>query len=629
QLSFVYKNNSRELNHNNYIAISLKGKGKNQFAIGSQVKLYAGNEILSRELVPSRGFQSSVDYKIIIGLGKITTIDSITIVWPDRSFSKLEKPAMNQTHIIQEPGTKNIMPDLIKKNQSTFFTKLQSNFDKHEENDVVDFYAERNIPRMLSKEGPKAAVGDVNADGLDDVFIGGTPGHPGQLYIQTADGKFVKKEEKEFQRFLDFEDVAVLLFDCDHDGDLDLLICPGGNNTAPSSRELQLRLFKNDGKGNFSLDASAFPNVGTNVSVAIANDFNGDGYPDLFIGSRSYPELYGVTPESFLFVNDGSGHFRDVAKAQSPEIADIGMVCGAVWADVAGDPQKELIIVGEWMTPRIFSFNGNHFEEIKTNLDSMFGWWQTISSADVNGDGKMDLILGNIGENFYLQPDEKRPVKLWINDYDQNNSIEKIMTYTVGARQPLHAYSNDSETVGAGKDMPVFLKKDMEDQLPSIKKANLKNEEYSQKSIQELFPESLLSKSVVKRFNYSSSCIAINDGNGNFTVQRLPSMAQLSCINVIHCMDVNGDGRVDLVTGGNQFGFLPQFERLDASLGDVLVNTGKGEFVWQEASKTGLHLRGEERDIAEIKTKNDDCLLFLQNNEFPVLYKLNKISTKK
>ena len=629
QLSFVYKNNSRELNHNNYIAISLKGKGKNQFAIGSQVKLYAGNEILSRELVPSRGFQSSVDYKIIIGLGKITTIDSITIVWPDRSFSKLEKPAMNQTHIIQEPGTKNIMPDLIKKNQSTFFTKLQSNFDKHEENDVVDFYAERNIPRMLSKEGPKAAVGDVNADGLDDVFIGGTPGYPGQLYIQTADGKFVKKEEKEFQRFLDFEDVAVLLFDCDHDGDLDLLICPGGNNTAPSSRELQLRLFKNDGKGNFSLDASAFPNVGTNVSVAIANDFNGDGYPDLFIGSRSYPELYGVTPESFLFVNDGSGHFRDVAKAQSPEIADIGMVCGAVWADVAGDPQKELIIVGEWMTPRIFSFNGNHFEEIKTNLDSMFGWWQTISSADVNGDGKMDLILGNIGENFYLQPDEKRPVRLWINDYDQNNSIEKIMTYTVGARQPLHAYSNDSETVGAGKDMPVFLKKDMEDQLPSIKKANLKNEEYSQKSIQELFPESLLSKSVVKRFNYSSSCIAINDGNGNFTVQRLPSMAQLSCINVIHCMDVNGDGRVDLVTGGNQFGFLPQFERLDASLGDVLVNTGKGEFVWQEASKTGLHLRGEERDIAEIKTKNDDCLLFLQNNEFPVLYKLNKISTKK
>jgi hypothetical protein len=611
QQAFVYKNNSRELNHNNYIGILLKGKGKNQFAIGSQVKLYAGNEILSREMVPSRGFQSSVDYKIIIGLGKIANVDSIIITWPDRSFSKLEKPPVNQTHTIPEPEVKNVMADPIIGHQPTFFTKLPGNFDKHEENDVIDFYSERNIPRLLSKEGPRAAVGDVNSDGLDDVFIGGTPGHPGQLYIQTSDGKFVKKEEKEFQRFSDFEDVAVLLFDCDHDGDLDLLICPGGNNASPGSRELQLRLFKNDGKGDFSLDVSAFPNVGTNVSVAIANDFNGDGYQDLFIGSRSYPELYGVTPESFLFVNDGNGHFIDVAKTQGHGIADIGMVCGALWTDVASDPKKELIIVGEWMTPKIFSFYGNHFEEISTNLDNMFGWWQTVSSADINGDGKMDLILGNIGENFYLQPDQQRPVKLWINDYDQNNSVEKIMTYTVD-----------------GKDVPVFLKKDMEDQLPSIKKANLKNEAYAHKSIQELFPEDLLSKSVVKKFDYSSSCIAINNGNGNFTVQKLPAMSQLSCINVIRCMDVNGDGHVDLVTGGNQFGFLPQFERLDASLGDVLVNNGKGEFEWQEASKTGLALRGEERDIAEIKTRTDNCLLFLQNNEFPVLYKLNKSSIK-
>ena len=611
QPAFVYRNNSRELNHYNYIAVSLKGQGKNKFAIGSNVKLFVGNEILSRELVPSRGFQSSVDYKMVIGLGKITSIDSLIIVWPDKSLSRMEKPAINQTHVIQEPDAKEFMLDTTRKVEPAFFTKMETHFEKHEENDVIDFYTERNIPRMLSREGPKAAVGDVNADGLDDVFIGGTPGHPGQLYLQTSDGKFVKKEEKEFQRFLDFEDVAALLFDCDHDGDLDLLVCPGGNNAPAGSRELQLRLFKNDGKGNFSLDTSAFPNVGTNVSVAIANDFNGDGYPDLFVGSRSYPELYGVTPQSFLFVNDGKGHFTDVAKTQNPEIANIGMVCGAIWADVTGDSKKELIIVGEWMAPRIFSFNRNHFEEVKTNLDNMFGWWQTVSSADVNGDGKTDLIFGNIGENFYLHPDEKRPARLWINDYDQNNSIEKIMTYTVD-----------------GKDMPVFLKKDMEDQLPSIKKANLKNEAYARKSIEELFPGDLLGKAVTKRFNYPSSCIAINNGNGNFTVQKLPPMSQLSCINVIHCMDVNGDGHVDLVTGGNQFGFLPQFERLDASLGDVLINKGNGEFVWQDVAKTGLHLRGEERDIAEIKTKNGNCLLFLQNNEFPVLYKLNTVSIK-
>jgi hypothetical protein len=610
QPAFIYKNNAREINHNNYAAFSLRGKGKNTFAIGSKIKLFAGGQIFTRELVPSRGFQSCVDYKMIIGLGKIARIDSILVTWPDRSVSKFQNIAVDEVHVIHQPAQSSLMQDPIQ-HDSTFFSEVNNagRFEKHQENDVTDFYTERNIPRMLSREGPKAAVGDVNGDGLDDVFIGGTPGHPGQLYLQTAGGRFIKKEESAFQQFTDFEDVADLLFDCDHDGDLDLLVCPGGNNSAPNSRELQLRLFKNDGKGDFTLDDAAFPNVGVNISVAIANDFNGDGYPDLFVGSRSFPRLYGVTPESFLFANDGNGHFTDVAKIKNADIANIGMVCGAVWADVLGDAQKELIIVGEWMTPRIFAYDkaAGKFEEAqRTGLQNLYGWWQTVSAADVNGDGKTDLILGNIGENFYLQPSEQKPVKLWINDYDQNNSVEKIMTYTVN-----------------GKDMPVFLKKDMEDQLPSIKKANLKNEAYSKKPIQELFPEDLLSKSIVKELNYPSSCVAINNGNGKFTFQKLPVMEQLSCVNVVHCIDVNGDGHVDLVIGGNQFGFLPQFERLDASLGDVLLNNGNGTFTWQDASRTGLKLRGEMRDIAEINSGGKKLLLFLQNNEYPVLFRLN------
>lgn len=611
QPAFIYKNNARESNRNNYVAVTLKGNNQNTFAIGSKLDLFADGQVFTRELVPSRGFQSSVDYKIIFGLGKISKIDSLVIVWPDRSLSKVQDIPPNKLYTFQQPVDNKLIPTSPNSNQPTFFSKVESSFEKHAENDVIDFYTERNVPRMLSREGPKAAVGDMNGDGLDDVFIGGTPGHPGQLYLQNPDGKFTRKEEKVFSQFPDFEDVAVLFFDCDHDGDLDLLICPGGNSAPPYSRELQLRLFKNDGKGNLSLDASAFPNVGMNVSVAIANDFNGDGYPDLFVGSRCFPQLYGVDPESFLFVNDGNGHFTDIAKTKNPDIAKIGMVCGAVWADVTGDSKKELIIVGEWMTPRIFSYTGDRFKEVKTNLDQMFGWWQTVSVADINNDGYQDLVLGNIGENFYLQPSEDKPVKLWINDYDQNNSIEKVMTYTVD-----------------GRDMPVFLKRDMEDQLPSIKKSNLKNEEYAKKSIQELFPQDLLSKSVVKKFNYSSSCVALNNGNGKFTVQKLPVMAQLSCVNVVHCMDLSGDGHVDLVLGGNQFGFLPQFERLDASLGDVLINNGKGGFTWQDAARTGLQLRGEERDIAEIKTRAGNYLLFLQNDEYPALFKVNQISDR-
>ena len=611
QLSFIYKNNSRDLSKNNFLGVTLSGKGKNTFAIGSKVKIFSGDQIFTREMVPSRGFQSSVDYKIIIGLGNITQVDSMFITWPDRTFTKVLKPAINKVHLIKQGDEKKIKEENTPVKAPTFFINELSIFEKHQENDAIDFYTERNIPRLLSREGPKGAVGDVNGDGLDDVFIGGTPGHPGQLYLQKVDGSFSKKEEKTFQQYNDFEDVAVLLFDCDKDSDLDLLICPGGNTARPNSRELQLRLFKNDGKGNFTIDEAAFPNTGMNISVAIANDFNGDGFPDLFIGARSFPLSYGADPESFLFVNNGNGHFTDIAKTKNPDIANIGMVCNAIWADVRGDAQKELIIVGEWMAPRIFSYKAGKFDEIKTNLNELSGWWQTVTATDINGDGKLDLVLGNMGENFYLQPDKNNPLKLWINDYDQNNSQEKIMTYTIN-----------------GKDMPVFLKKDMEDQLPFIKKSNLKNEAYADKPIQQLFPKEVLDKSIVKTINYTSSCVAINNGNGSFTISKLPAMSQLSCINNIYASDMNGDGYPDLITGGNQFGFMPQFERLDASLGDVLINDRKGNFIWQEVSKTGLHMRGEMRDIVPVDTKKGKCLLFIQNNEYPLFFKpglLNKM----
>jgi hypothetical protein len=305
-------------------------------------------------------------------------------------------------------------------------------------------------------------------------------------------------------------------------------------------------------------------------------------------------------------VNDGKGNFTDIAAARNPEIAGIGMVTGAVWTDVNGDAEKELIITGEWMNPKIFRFRQDRFEEMKTSLAGMFGWWQSVAAADINGDGRKDIILGNTGENFYLQPVPGSPVKLWIDDFDQNGHTNKIITYTV-----------------KGKDMPVLLKSEIQEHLPSIKSKNLKHREYAEKSIQELFPADVLAKAVTKVFNYTSSCVAINEGNGNFRVEKLPVMSQLSCINVILPTDVNGDGYTDLVMGGNQFGFMPQFEKLDASFGEVLINNGKGGFTWQESRKTGLRLRGEVRDIAEFGDRGNRYFLFLQNSEPPVLYRLN------
>ncbi len=606
QKAFVYKNNARELNKNNYISILLKGKGKNSFAVGSKVQAFLNGQVLTREVIPSRGFQSSVDYKQVIGLGTAPAIDSLIITWPNRTVKKILHPHINQLLQVQEDDEKEMMAEKDTVAAQPLFSPVKAIFDKHQENDVVDFYGERNIPRMLSREGPKAAVGDVNGDGLEDVYIGGTPEHAGQLYIQNGTGGFIKKEETAFQQFLSFEDGAVALFDCDQDGDLDLLICPGGNNNDVMSRELQLRLFKNDGKGNFTIDDKAFPNTSMNIAVAAVNDFNGDGYPDIFIGARNYPKVYGADPTSFLFVNDGKGHFTDIAATKNPEIAKIGMVTNAVWADIDGDSVKELVVAGEWMAPRVFSFKKDRFEEVKTNLGNLLGWWQTICVADVNNDGRQDLILGNIGENFYLQPAEKTPVKLWLDDFDQNGTVDKVMTYSID-----------------GNDKPVVVKRDLEEQLPVIKKNNLKHIDYAKKSIQELFSPEVLKRATVKQFNYCSSVVAINNGKGNFTIQKLPLMSQLSCVNAVYCRDMNNDGFADLILGGNQFGFLPQYERLDGSFGDVLLNDGKGNFTWQDPFITGLHLRGVIRDIQPLKIKQADHLLFLQNNDLPVLFKVN------
>ena len=608
QPAFVYRNNSREQNKNNYIGLTLKGSPKNTFAVGSRMLVYKGTEVFSRELFPSRGFQSSVDYKQIIGLGTNTFVDSMIVIWPNRTFSKIDQPELNKVHLIQQPVNPGSLYHFNQPKTEPLLSVVANNMDAHIEDDYTDFYFERNLPMQLSKEGPHAAKGDVNGDGLEDIYIGGAKGQAGQLYLQTADGKFIKKEEAIFKQYADFEDVAVLFFDADKDGDLDLFIGAGGNNVQPNSREIQQRLYLNDGKGNFTIDGSAFSNNNMNISIAISYDFDGDGDEDLFAGGRSVPFNYGVSPQSYLYQNNGHGQFADIA---IPAIANAGMITAAVWADVNGDATKELIITGDWMDTKIFSYNKskNIFEELQnTGLENKLGLWQSIAAADVNGDGKTDLIIGNIGENFYLRPDKNNPVRLWTNDFDQNGTAEQFITRSIN-----------------GKDMPVFLKREITDQFPALKKQNLKHSDYATKSIQDLFSKELIEKSVQKTFNYCQSIIAINNGNGKFTIQALPLMVQLSSVNAITATDLNNDNKIDLIMGGNLFEFPPQFGRLDGSYGHVLMNDGKGNFSWIESKKSGLSLRGSIKDIKEIKGNNGQRnILVLQNSQQPVLYQVRK-----
>jgi enediyne biosynthesis protein E4 len=602
--AFIYKNETRETKENNYIGVQLKGNGENTFSVGSKIKIYQGSQIMNRELIPSRGFQSSVDYKQIIGLGA-GKVDSIIIIWPDHKESKYYNPEINKVHVLTPGDAKISNPlQILATAANNWYEKIPSVFDKHSEDDYIDFYNERNIPVMLSREGPHADTADVNGDGLVDIYIGGAAGQSGALYLQTSNG-FIKKSQTVFETDKAVEDIAVLFFDCDRDGDKDLFIGAGGNVNESGSPLLQHRLYVNDGKGNFSSSSSAFPIYNYNCAVAVALDEDKDGDMDLFVGSRSVPLSYGVVPESYLYINDGKGKFSIGSSVKA------GMLTDAAIADMNGDKKNEIVVTGEWMSPKIFSVDGSKLSEMKSNLTGYKGWWQAVSTADLDGDGDMDCIFGNIGENFYLKPSMEKPVKLWVNDFDQNGTQDKIITrYAVG------------------KEVPVFLKKEITEQMPSLKKQNLKYEEFAKKSIQDLFAAEAVKKASVSEFNYASSIIAINNGNGNFDVKLLPVYTQLSSINAILCTDINSDGKQDLILGGNQFHFQPQFARLDASYGHVLINKGvtKGNIDWQwmEPSLTGFEARGEIRDILQISTKAGNQFIVLQNDDYPVVFRQKK-----
>ncbi|CAN5479371.1 VCBS repeat-containing protein [soil metagenome] len=610
--AFIFKNKSREQNKNNFIGITAKGKGNNTFAIGTKIIIYKDSQILTREIMPSRGFQSSVDYKQCIGIGNTTKVDSMLIIWPDLTFTKTIHPEINKYLSYSQPEVGQKITKRYEEKPETLFQTVQINFDKNIDDDFTDFYRERGIPQMLSHDGPRATVADVNGDGLDDIYIGGTTSKPGALYLQNVSGEFIKKDEPAFEQYKGFVDGAVLLFDCDKDGDNDLLICAGGNVAPPSSRELQHRLFINDGKGNYNISANAFPVNKDNISTAIANDIDGDGDLDLFVGARCVSGVYGITPKSHIYINDGTGKFSDMPYEKCKEIIDAGMVTGAVWVDMDGNRKNELVVVGEWMQPKIFKYEHGSFALLKNNLSDKMGWWQTVAVADLNGDGNQDLVLGNLGENFYLKPGKANPVKLFLNDFDNNGETDKIVTRTID-----------------GKDKPVFMKMEMESQLPMLKKQNLHNAEYAKKSIQELFTQEQMQRAIVKEVNYSTSCIAYNNGKGNFTIQVLPVGVQLSSIKSILSIDINHDSIPDLVMGGNEFGFQPQLGRLDANEGTVLINDGKGNFSTITQAVSGIEVQGQIRDIVAMRRKGVTGILFLQNNAYPLFYQLNKINALK
>jgi hypothetical protein len=600
QDAFVYKNNSREQNDHNYISIQARYIKPNPFAIGTSIKLFSSQAIHTREVVPSRGFQSSVDYKQTIGLGR-SIVDSVQITWPDRTVSTIIKPAINQLLLADYARLAKRQPGQKGNNEDSLLTQMPVQFLAHQEDDHTDFYYERNIPFMLSKQGPKAAQADVNADGLQDLFIGGARQQPSQLYLQTAQG-YQQKEVPDFKTYA-FQDItAAIFFDADKDGDMDLFTGGGGNFSTVSTGSIQNQLYFNDGKGNFTLKRGGLPQSTSNCSAVLVYDYNKDGAPDIFAFGRSVPQDYGLAAASYVYQNDGQGNFTDVTATVAPEFNQLGMVTAAAFEDVNADGQPELILAGEWMAPQVFSWQQQQLKPSNIGLQEYLGCWQTIAVADVDADGDKDLILGNLGNNFYLQADRENPIKLWIYDFDQNGTADKIFSRTVN-----------------GKDVPVFNKKEITEQIPALKKLNLKNGDYARKSIQEIF-QGDYQKATVKQINYMSSSIAINNGKGQFEMRPLPIATQLSSVNSILVNDVNADGFSDIIYAGNFYDLLPQFCRLDASSGAILQNNKKGGF--EEVPFSELNINGQVRDIQVLKRKGQRQIIFLINNQVPRVYQI-------
>jgi len=408
--------------------------------------------------------------------------------------------------------------------------------------------------------------------------------------------------ELPWEKFKAFEDTAAEFADLDNDGDLDLIICSGGNNPTYQAKAFMDRVYLNNA-GNFELQFNAFPPNKFNTSTIATYDFDEDGDLDVFLGRRSVPGEYGLSPGSNLFVNNGKGQFIDVTQQIVPELSLAGMVTNAKWVNLFGDKKRELIIVGEWMSPKVLAFDGKKFNIVESELSTLSGWWQCIKSADIDNDGDQDLLLGNIGENFYLKTSKDKPLFLWINDFDSNGALDKVITKRI-----------------AQKDMPIFVKRDVIDQFPALKKENLLHSDFAKKSIQDLFDEKILTNSVIKKANHFASIIAINNSDQHFELMKFNPEVQLSSVNAIFTIDLNDDTYDDLILGGNNTYLLPQFSMIDACKGKILINNKGNGFKVIPPNQTGLQFNGTLREMKFIDHNNKAKLIGLINNKAVQFY---------
>lgn len=584
QPAFIFQNESQQTNDNNYLQVRLKGMAGNTSGLGARVTLFASGLRQLQEQNPGRGYLSCVTTTLHFGLGSINKIDSLVVTWPGGKQQKLLNAKVND---VIELSEKDASPgNFSNRNATAWFVQTSSPIPfKDSTQKVNDFDRQPLLIHELSHNSPCMAKYDINADGKEDVIIGGSGALSTKIYVQNEQGGFLEKPIPAFENDKAFEDAAIAIFDANGDRLPDIFIASGGYGFLKEDDPLlQDRLYLNDGKSSFNR-SNSLPDTRGSKSSVVVEDINRDGSPDLFVGGRVVPGRYPERPKSYILVNDGKGKFSDQTETVCGELRKPGMVTDASWVDLDGDKKNELVVVGEWMPVLVFKNDNGKLVNATTQYfeGNYSGWWNKILVADVNSDQLPDLVIGNMGLNTQFRATAEEPLEMYFKDFDNNGSIDPIFSFYI-----------------QHKRYPYLTRDELLAQLPALRKRFSDFKSYADVTTESLFLGDELKTAQRLSATHMSTTLFLNQAKAKFKSVELPIEAQYAPIYAMEALDCNKDGKTDLLLFGNNSNFKIRLGKFDGNFGALLTGDGKGNFTYEPQSKSGFNVWGDVRSSLNI-----------------------------